>query len=567
MSKKKKENWGSQLGVILAVAGSAIGLGNFIRFPGQAAMHGGGAFMIPYFISFLIIAIPLAWSEWALGRAGGRRGFNSVPGIYALAARGRKRWAYAGSFGAFLPISVSMYYLFIEAWCLAFAIQYFTGVLAAFGFHVPSFLPGTGGPGLNLGSAEAYSNFFLTFVGAGSNGSLYRSGGGVSFLTPLLGCTAFCLFFNYYLIYRGISKGIEAFCKIAMPLLVVCSLIILVRVLTLKNPTGAPGQNFLDGLGFMWNPTRPGVTLWDSLSNPDVWLAATSQIFFSVSVGFGLIVTYASYVRAEDDIALSSLTATVSNEFCEVVLAGLMILPPAIMFLGRAGVEGNLGTFSLGFNVLPNVFEQMPFGQFFGFIFFFLLFLAAVTSSLSMAQPSVALMEEGLNFGRKRSVCLTCFFSTVGTLILCHFSREMFALDTFDFWVGNFGLFVLATCQTFLVGWVWGPEKMLQELSIGSKIRTPSAAGWVLKYVSAPYLTVIFIFWLWKESWPRLTTIATNPLAQLVVGFLLFTAGFYCFVTWLALRRWKREGKSFLPADESEKTVPVKRPEPDEIQK
>ena len=551
MANRKKENWGSQLGVILAVAGSAIGLGNFLRFPGQAASHGGGAFMIPYFISFLIIAIPLAWSEWSLGRAGGRRGFNSVPGIFGLASYGKKRWAYIGALGAFLPVSVSMYYLFVEAWCLAFAIQYLTGVFADLGIHLPSFLVGTNGAGFRLGSAESYSRFFNEFAGANGNGTLYRTVDLGWKFTPLLGCTIFCLFFNYYLIYRGITKGIEAFCKVAMPMLLVCSLLILVRVLTLpdptvtpENPAGIPGHSFLDGLGFMWNPSQPGKTLWDSLADPDVWLAATSQIFFSVSVGFGLIVTYASYVRPKADIALSSLTATVSNEFCEVVLAGMIILPPAIMFLGTSGVEGNLGMFSLGFNVLPNVFEQMPFGQFFGFLFFFLLFLAAVTSSLSMVQPSVALLEEGLHFGRKRSVCLTGVFSTIGAVILCHFSTGMYALGTFDFWVGNFGLFVLATFQTFLIAWIWGTKNMQDELSVGAKIQPPACIGWVLKYISTPYLILIFIFWVWKESGTYFGEILKNPVAQLVVGFLLFSALFYVFVTHLALRRWKREGRS-----------------------
>ncbi len=453
--------------------------------------------MIPYFISFLIIAIPIACSEWALGRAGGRQGFNSVPGIYSLAGRGRKWWAYVGAIGAYIPLCISMYYLFVEAWCLAFSIQYFTGILASLGMDVPSFLTGLDGPGLALGSADGYKQFFANFVGMEANGALYHSSDGLNFLTPLFGCTIFCVLFNYYFIWRGITKGIEAFCKVAMPLLVLCSLLILIRVVTLPNPAGEAGRSFLDGLGFMWNPTRPDRTLWQSLSNPDVWLAATSQIFFSVSVGFGLIVTYASYVHPKEDIALSSLTATVSNEFCEVVLAGLMILPPAIMFLGASQVEGNLGLFSLGFNVLPNVFEQMPFGQFFGFLFFFLLFLAAVTSSLSMLQPTVALLEEGLNLGRKRSIGIMFIFGAVGTTILYHFSKNLYALDTFDFWVGNFGLFVMAMFQTILICWVWGTDKMYDELTLGAKIRIPRMIGWGLIYVSIPYLLLIFFMWAW----------------------------------------------------------------------
>jgi len=542
MGRKGKENWGSQLGVILAVAGSAIGLGNFLRFPGQAVMHGGGAFMIPYFISFLIIGIPLTWSEWAIGRAGGRRGFNSVPGIFSLAAGGKRRWSYIGSLGAFIPVAIVMYYLFIEAWCLAFAIQYFLGFLAQLGLSVPSFLPGTNGAGFTLGSAEAYQTFFKTFVGADADGSLYRTATGSFALTPLLGCTIFCLLLNFYLIYRGVSKGIEAFCKVAMPLLFICSVLILIRALTLHSPSAEPGRTFLDGLGFMWNPSQPDRSFWDSITDPDVWLAATSQIFFSVSIGFGLIVTYASYVKPKDDIALSALTATVSNEFCEVVLAGLMIIPPAIMFMGVSGLEGNLGTFSLGFNVLPNVFEQMPCGQFFGFLFFVLLFLAAVTSSISMVQPSVALFEEGLNFGRKRAICLTAVISLVGTTLLCHFSKGLYALDTLDFWAGQFGLFVLATLQTILVSWIWGPERMLQELRFGSRIYVPKAICWGIKYVSTPYLVLILILWLYKNAGAYLNEAWVNPIARLVVGFIVFMYGVYMLVTFLSLRRWKRMG-------------------------
>ena len=536
---KRKENWGSQLGVILAVAGSAVGLGNFLRFPGQAAMHGGGAFMIPYFISFLVLAIPLTWSEWALGRAGGRNGFNSLPGIYALASKGRMPWPFIGACSAFIPIGVSMYYLVVEAWCLAFAIQYFLGFLTDLGLTVPSMLAGTNGAGFNLASADAYSSFFESFVGVGYNGAMYRDPMGHFTFTPLMGCTIFCVALNFYLIYRGVSKGIEAFCKIAMPMLVVCSLLVLIRVLTLKNPSPEPGHTRLDGLGYMWNPSQPGHSFWESITNPDVWLAATSQIFFSVSVGFGLIITYASYVRKDEDIALSGLTATVSNEFCEVVLAGLMILPPAIMFLGVSGVEGNLGTFSLGFKVLPNVFEQMPFGQFFGFLFFFLLFLAAVTSSLSMIQPSVALFEEGLNFGRKRSVCLAAFFSVVGSIMACHFTKGMYVLDTFDFWVGNFGLFILSLFQTILIAWIWGPKNMLQELQFGAKIRIPAFICWGMKYVSAPYLVIIMVMWSYKNAGSYLREVRENPLAQMVVGYLLFSMLFYMTVTFFALRRWK----------------------------
>ncbi|MDO4573876.1 MAG: sodium-dependent transporter [Planctomycetia bacterium] len=536
--KKKRENWGTQIGVILAVAGSAIGLGNFLRFPGQATLYGGGAFMIPYFTAFLILAIPLSWAEWALGRHGGRNGFNSVAGIFRQAGKSRI-WVYIGGMGAFIPMVISMYYACIQAWCLAYAIQYLTGICHDLGLGSVSFLGNH--PGMRLGSSEAYSGFFASFAGLSQNGKIFSNG----IFTPLLGCVTFCFLFNYYLIYRGISKGIEMFCKIAMPLLFVCSLLILVRVVTLGNPTGIAGQSFLDGLGFMWNPTRPGTTVWQTLSNPETWLAATSQIFFSVSLGFGLIVTYASYVREKDDIALSSLAAVSSNEFCEVVLGGIMIIPPAIMFLGSAGLtpETLQSSFSMGFITLPNVFEQMPAGQFFGFLFFFLLFLAAVTSAISMLQPSVALMEEGLELGRKRSIALTALVGGIGTFMVCYFSSNALVLDTFDFWGGNLGLFVMAMFQTILVSWVWGDQKMLRELDRGAAIRVPRIMGWVLKYISTPYLIIIFALWCWNNLGGRLYDVVTNRVVLFAILFLMAAVGLFELATWYSEKKWIRREK------------------------
>ncbi len=534
MHQKKRENWGSQLGVILAVAGSAVGLGNYLRFPGQAAIYGGGAFMIPYFFSFLILAIPLTWAEWSLGRYGGRHGYNSVSGIYWFTGR-KPLWGYIGALGVIVPLFINMYYVYLEAWCLLYAIQYLGGFLNSVG--LPSFtLYETVSPGLTLGSSEQYGQFFATLTGMGNNGSIFSG----TLLNPLLLTTIFCVFLNFYLIYRGISNGIEKFCKIAMPILFLCSFVILIRVLTLGNPTGNPGQSYLDGLGFLWNPTREGKSFFQTICDPNIWLAATSQIFFSVSIGFGLIVTYASYVRPKSDIALSSLTATSVNEFCEVVLGGLMIVPPAIMFLGlHALTPENLGSsFSMGFIVLPNVFEQMPAGQLFGFLFFILLFLAGVTSAISMIQPAIALLEEGLALKRKQSVLLTVSFVSIGTFLVVWFSKNALMLDTFDFWAGNVGLFVLATLQTILIAWVWGSKKMFQELDSGAKMHVPRFTGFVLKYISTPYLLIIIIFWAWKSLGERVVQLVTNHIAQLAVLMICITSVFFIYVTKRAMKNW-----------------------------
>ena len=317
----KKEVWGSRLGVILAVMGSAVGLGNFLRFPGLAAQYEGGAFMIPYFIAFLLLGLPIAWVEWSMGRYGGARGFNSSPGIYRVIWKNRLA-PYVGVLSMIVPVMIYMYYVYIEGWCLAYSMRYLFG-------------------GMTFEKSTQYAEFFNNFVGAKGNGeALSMTGEG------LLGSAVFflvvCFVVNFILIYRGLSKGIEWFCRWAMPALVVCALIVLVRVLTLGTPDAAkPDQNVLNGLGFMWNPGTTEVPLWKALGNPEMWLAAAGQIFFSLSVGFGIIITYASYMHKDDDMALSSVTAAAGNEFCEVALGGLITVPAAFIFLGFTFVKEN----------------------------------------------------------------------------------------------------------------------------------------------------------------------------------------------------------------------------------
>jgi NSS family neurotransmitter:Na+ symporter len=456
------------MGVILAVAGSAVGLGNFLRFPGQAAQNGGGAFMLPYFISLLILGIPLCWAEWTMGRYGGNRGFNSAPGIYSTIWRNPLA-KYFGALALLIPLVIYMYYVVIEAWCLGYAWDYFVG-------------------NLQLGSdPEAYGKHFDEFVGANADGFIYE-GGNNSLVWILIG--TFLL--NFILIYRGLSKGIEKFCTWAMPLMALCALVVLVRVLTLGAPDPAKQElNVINGLGSMWNPNAE--YLWKG----ETWLAAAGQIFFSISAGFGIIINYASYLRRRDDVALGSLTSASVNEFFEVCLGGLITLPAAFIFLGASATA--MGTFGLGFNALPNVFAVMPAGRFFGFIWFFMLFLAAITSSISMLQPVIAFFEEGLGLRRHASVALLGMIAAFGTGFTVYFSQGLVALDTFDFWVGTFLIYSLAMFQTVLYGWVFGIQRGHDELHMGANLRVPWVVQIVLKYISPAYLLVIFVTFCWQS--------------------------------------------------------------------
>ncbi len=547
-----RENWGSRIGVIMAVTGSAVGLGNFLRFPGLAAQYDGGAFMIPYFIALLLLGIPIAWVEWSMGRYGGARGYSSSPGIYRAVWK-NKAAPYFGVLAMVIPVGIYMYYVYIEAWCLAYAIRYLFGAMD-FG-----------------DDPDKYKQFFGQFVGLEGNGQAFSTPG-----EGLLGSAMFflvvCFVINFVLIYRGLTKGIEWFCNWAMPALIVCAVIVLVRVLTLGTPDPAkPDQNVINGLGFMWNPSTPRVGFWESLSNPQMWLDAAGQIFFSLSVGFGIIITYASYLKKDDDIALSSTTAVAGNEFCEVALGGLITIPAAFVFLGPAVLE-NTGTFSLGFITLPNVFNQMPVGWLFGFLFFFLLFLAAVTSSLSMLQPAIALLEEGLGLNRRASVALLSFITAVGAAFVVYFSKDLAALDTLDFWIGTFALFVLATFQVIVFGWVLGVEKGFEELRRGAEIRIPNFVKYLIKYVAPAYLILVFVFWSYNEfvrpiiarnvspetlvstfgQWgydhffkaseqpSRLDQILNEPVVLMTIGLIAVVTLLFIFLIAQSVRRWER---------------------------
>lgn len=529
-SNRIGEHWGSRLGVVLAVSGSAIGLGNFIRFPGQAAMHGGGAFMFPYLISLLVVAIPLATAEWALGRFGGRCGAHSPMGIYYVAGRRKPICGVLGGVSLFTAFVIDMYYLVIESWCLIYALQYLGGLLKPLGLGF-SVIPEVTVAGFDLGSSEAYGQAFGAITGMSGNGTLFNAS-----CFYLLAALAFCIFVNFWLIYRGVSKGVERFCKLVAPLILLCSAIVLIRVLTLKNPTGLEGQSLLDGLGFMWNPQNAKQILLD----PNVWLAATSQIFFSTSICTSAVVTYASYVHPKQDIALSSVTATMANEFCEVCLGGLMIIPPAIMFLGASAADKIGSSFSLGFVVLPNVFGQMPAGQFFGFVFFALLFFTAITSSISQLQPSVAFLKEAFRFNHKTSVLLVALAILTGSTIVCWFTGNLTGLDTFDFWSANFSPFLCAIVQTGIIVYIWGLNALESEINLGAAAKLPRFIGSLIKWVSLPYLVLIFLLWLWNNAPDRIQTLAGDRSAQYSTVFLSLVALFIFLTSLCAVKRWKQ---------------------------
>lgn len=726
LGQPPRENWASKLGVILAVSGSAVGLGNFLRFPGQAAANGGGAFMIPYFISLLILGIPICWAEWTLGRQGGRLGFNSAPGVLFALTRNPVLRLF-GALAILIPVVIYMYYVYIEAWCLGYAYDYLVGNMSGLGLQV-----------------DAYKEHFADFVGAAADG-LVRGDGGVSRVVYYL---IIVFIVNFLLIYRGVTRGIETFCKYAMPVLIVSAIVVLVRVLTLPpqpvpepwqfslqaglpsaewaalherlrqltaearavaaddsetvspamrdaaraapvgairdavgqyyraqadgdasyragvpvavpygylatppgiqyalsqledagvarrhrewvrktretltreqkwdllhyearetellailaDPDAAPGdreeaehalpqprrqrralvesvglppafdpaaapdanlrgaaaevavlpRTVANGLGFMWNPftASGGRSILAALSDPKVWLAAASQIFFSLSVGFGIIMTYSTYLRPNDDVALNSLTAAATNEFCEVCLGGLITIPAAFLFLGFGAVQG-AGTFDLGFLTTPAVFAQMPAGRLFGFVWFVMLLLAAITSSLSMLQPAIAFLEEGFCLSRRASVALLGLLTANGTLVVMYFSQGLTGLDTMDFWIGNLCIFIMATVLVILFAWVIGAERGFKWAAEGADLKIPRVFVFVIKYVSPLYLLAIFALWLYHNAGDYVTSVISNNAATFTVVFVLLVTIFFGVLVRLANKRWEAEGRATMEA-------------------
>jgi SNF family Na+-dependent transporter len=468
---KQREEWGSKLGVILAVAGSAIGLGNFLRFPVKAALYGGGAFLIPYFVAFLLLGVPLAWMEWSMGRFGGRHGHGTGPGILDVMVR--RPWAkYAGSIGIFGPMLIGFYYIYIESWLLGFTWYSFTGELMA---------------AVQAGKVGELFGSFITLERTLGVGPDWLAAVPVALLFFVI---TFLL--NFGVLWLGVRRGIERLNELAVPLLLGMGLILLARVLTLPDI----GR----GLAFMWNPD------FSRLLEPRVWLEASGQIFFTLSVGIGVILTYASYVKRNQDIALSSLTACGANEFAEVILGGTIVIPMAIVVFGAANVEeiAKMGTFGLGFQTMPMVFGELPLGAVFQGIWFGMLFVAGLTSSISILQPSLTFLEDELAFSRRAAVGTAAGFQLAAGLVAV-FGLTAGAVDEMDFWGGTFLLVLFGTMEAVVFSWIFGVDKGLAELNEGSHLRLPKIMRFVFKYVTPAYLLLVLGAWMYTDGWATMT--------------------------------------------------------------
>jgi SNF family Na+-dependent transporter len=455
---KSNESWGSRVGLILAMAGNAVGLGNFLRFPVQAVQNGGGTFIIPYLVSFVLMGIPLLWVEWGMGRYGGQQGDHSTP--FILDNMTKKRfWKYFGVFGIFTNLGVMSYYTYIESWTLTYAIKSIKG----------DFL------GMDIDQVGAVFDKYVDISG------------GINLPWLAFAVFTFTLTINIYILSRGLSSGIEKVAKVAMPVLITFGVFLAIMAISLGNTGVCDDCNSHLGLNFLWEPQL------DSLWNPKVWMAAAGQIFFTLSVGMGTIQCYSSYMAKHDDIALNAMSAGWMNGFVEIVLGASVVIPIAVGYLGLDWVLENAG-FMMAFKTMPFLFDQWGsvLAMIAGLAWFGLLFFAGITSSLAMGTPWMGFVQDEFNWSRNKSAFtlgLVIFFMGLPTI----FFYEYGVFDEYDYWTGTVSLVVFALAEVILFAWVFGMDHGWREITTGADMKVPKIFKFIIQYITPVFILAIFI--------------------------------------------------------------------------
>jgi SNF family Na+-dependent transporter len=406
------------------------------------------------------MGIPLLLIEWSMGRYGGRYGNHSTPYILDTMAKGRW-WKYAGVFGIFTNLAVAAYYCYIESWTMSYVFHSLTGTFS----------------GMDQGQV---AGFFTDYVDIG------KSISGIPYEAVVFYIV--CLVLNTWILSNGIS-GVEKVAKIGMPLLILFGVFLAIRGLTLGT-SGAteahPTASAWDGLNFLWTPQ------YDSLTNPKVWMAAAGQIFFTLSVGMGTIHCYAAYIRSKDDVALNGVSAGFMNEFVEVVLGSLIVIPIAAGYLGIEWVEANAG-FGMAFQTMPYLFQQWGplLALLAGLFWFGLLFFAGITSSLAMGTPWMGFMRDEFNWNRRKgALSFGLMVLVLGLPTVVFYNYGVF--DEYDYWAGTVSLVVFALLEAILFAWVFGIDKGWREINLGADIRLPLVFKYIIKWVT-PFL-LLFVF-------------------------------------------------------------------------
>lgn len=441
-AEKKRSSFSGRLGYVLAVAGSAVGLGNIWRFPYLAAKYGGGIFLLVYLVLVVTFGYALIVSETALGRMTRR----SPIGAFAKFGKGLP-FRFGGWINAAVPLLIVPYYCVIGGWVCKYLFEYLRG-----------------------GTMElAQDAYFSTFLG---------SAGGVEGWFLLFAALTIGI------ILLGVEKGVERMSKIMMPMLVVLAVFVAIYSVT------RPGA--LEGVKYLLIPNFSNFSLMTVV-------AAMGQMFYSLSIAMGVLYTYGSYLPKDVDIEKSTGQVELFDTAI-AVLAGLMVIPAVFAFSGGDAQALQAGP-SLMFITLPKVFASMGFGRFAGVAFFLLVLFAALTSAISLFETVVSILQDKLHWNRR----LTCLVVFIGVLLVGVPSSLGFGpweavqvmklsiLDLFDFLSNSVLMPIVAFFTCIFVGYVVGTKTISDEVKISSKFKGEKLFVVIIKYIAPICIVAILI--------------------------------------------------------------------------
>lgn len=456
--QQKRSNFSGSIGFVLAAAGSAVGLGNIWRFPYLAAKDGGGVFLLCYVILALTFGFALLTTEIAIGRKTGQSSLTAYKVLHP-------KWGWVGILASLVPAIILPYYCVIGGWILKY--------LAAF---------------VTDASATVADGYFTGFITAQ--------------WTPIIWFVIFLLA-NTFVVYRGVNHGIEKLSRILMPILLVLIVVIAGFSLTLKH-TDANGitRTGLEGFMVYVVPNFDGMTLQRFAT---ILMDAMGQLFYSISVAMGIMITYGSYVKKETNL-MKSVNQIEIFDTLVAFLAGLMIVPAVFTF---SGTEGMAAGPSLMFVSLPKVFDAMgPIGTVVGIVFFVTVVFAALTSSVSVMEAVVASAMDRFHMQRKTATLAVAIVALVGGIVVClgynifYFELTLpngsvaQILDVMDYLSNYILMPVVAIATCILVGWVIKPKTVIDEVTLdGSAFKREK-----LYVVMVKVVTPIMLLFLLLQS-------------------------------------------------------------------
>lgn len=437
---EKRSNFTGKIGFVLAAAGSAVGLGNIWRFPYLAAKYGGGIFLLVYIALAVTFGFALMCAEIALGR---KTGLSAIGAFKAL----DKRFGFVGWLASVVPAIILPYYSVIGGWVAKYIWVYVSG----------------------QAHKSSGDDYFTSFISAPIEP--------IGWFLLFIGLTAL-------IVILGVEKGVENVSKVMMPILVILTLVIAIYTLFM------PGA--IDGLIYYVKPD------FSKFSATTV-LAAMGQLFYSMSLAMGIMITYGSYMKKE--IRLESSVKQIELFDTGIAfLAGLMIIPAVFAFSG--GDEAALGKGpSLMFITLPKVFDSMAGGAIVGALFFIMVFFAALTSSISLMETVVSIVKDKTGWGRKK-ICLIVFIgcvllglpSCLGFGVLSNITiGGMTFLDMFDFASNSVIMPIVAFLTCIFVGYIIKPQTLIEEMNIGGKFKSEGLFKVMIKYIAPVCIVLILV--------------------------------------------------------------------------